>query len=356
MEFKEDPSEFVFSDSARPEMDTMPSERIDWIDAAKALAITLMVFGHVLQSLTPAGIAHGTGILWYVNDGIYLFHMPVFFFVSGYLFSANRLDTVTFFKKTLSRIAYPMIMWGALFISLKIVFNTDVNTPIASTEYFHLFYNPIPPYWFLYALFWMQVAAYTLLKEGNERFFLLASIGAFLIHFLAPLGPLAIQGIPENLLFFALGTFFAKRDLFRLAPPASRLFALVLFACAESLCLSNRVYYRTITGRIGGVVLVLLLLIAFRGFNNASALRLCWVQHIGRNTLSIFCMHTIFAAALRIILTRSGVRSVSIHLVLGTIVGVIGPLTALAILRKMNVAGWAGFTSSDRGIVVRTMA
>lgn len=51
--------------------------RIIWIDYVKAMAIFLVVLAH-----TP---------LWKpLQDWIYVFHMPVFFFLSGYLFSPSR--------------------------------------------------------------------------------------------------------------------------------------------------------------------------------------------------------------------------------------------------------------------------
>lgn len=49
-------------------------ERINWIDWAKAMAITMVVFGHIPQ----AGDA-------FLLDYVCTFHMPLFMFLSGYL-------------------------------------------------------------------------------------------------------------------------------------------------------------------------------------------------------------------------------------------------------------------------------
>lgn len=53
-------------------------ERINWIDWAKALGITLVVMGHSNYSFPP----HLVGM-------IFMIHMPLFFFISGYLFNAE---------------------------------------------------------------------------------------------------------------------------------------------------------------------------------------------------------------------------------------------------------------------------
>ncbi|MDT3401641.1 acyltransferase family protein [Mucilaginibacter terrae] len=55
----------------------MSINRIYWIDYAKFIGIFLVVFGH-------------TSIEDCVVDSIYSFHMPLFFFISGYLFSFEK--------------------------------------------------------------------------------------------------------------------------------------------------------------------------------------------------------------------------------------------------------------------------
>lgn len=53
-------------------------KRLDWIDCLKGLGIILVVWGHL--NLPRA-----------VEIIIYSFHMPLFFFISGYLFkNGNR--------------------------------------------------------------------------------------------------------------------------------------------------------------------------------------------------------------------------------------------------------------------------
>ena len=53
--------------------------RIDWIDSAKGIGIILMLLGHV--SAMPK----------YFIILIFSFHMPLFFFLSGYLYKSQNL-------------------------------------------------------------------------------------------------------------------------------------------------------------------------------------------------------------------------------------------------------------------------
>src|SRR5262249_26319087 len=66
-------------------------ERVQWVDAARGLAILLVVFGHAAGGLIDASGSDSALPLRYLFLGVYTFHMPVFFFLSG-LFVEQRLE------------------------------------------------------------------------------------------------------------------------------------------------------------------------------------------------------------------------------------------------------------------------
>ncbi|WP_442945177.1 acyltransferase family protein [Nostoc sp.] len=59
------------------------SQRIEWIDCWKGLAIITVVVGHIIAP---------------VSKYIFWFHMPLFFFLSGYLYR-KKLTTLLFSRK-----------------------------------------------------------------------------------------------------------------------------------------------------------------------------------------------------------------------------------------------------------------
>ena len=65
------------------------ANRINWIDWAKAIAITFVVFGHIPEE-------RGSFLL----NFIVTFHMPLFFFISGYLTKKEYFSKETFKKYT----------------------------------------------------------------------------------------------------------------------------------------------------------------------------------------------------------------------------------------------------------------
>ena len=52
-----------------------------------------------------------------INDGLHMFHMPLFFFFSGYCFKIAYLDNaVGFASKRIKGIYWPYVKWSILFL------------------------------------------------------------------------------------------------------------------------------------------------------------------------------------------------------------------------------------------------
>lgn len=80
------------------------------LDIAKAICIILMVIGH-------------SGCPDYLHRFIYMFHMPCFFFISGYLLNDKYLtNKKTGLWKKIKGSYYPFIKWLTIFLLLHNVF------------------------------------------------------------------------------------------------------------------------------------------------------------------------------------------------------------------------------------------
>ena len=77
------------------------NQRINWIDWAKVFAIYLVALGHLLSK---------TGSEGYIFNFIYSFHMPFFFFISGYLFRIKENGLVDFLKSSFRSLLVPYIL------------------------------------------------------------------------------------------------------------------------------------------------------------------------------------------------------------------------------------------------------
>lgn len=84
----------------------MSAKRIECFDIAKALAMVLIIAGH---SLTDG----------YLQDAIYTFHVPLFFFVSGYFFKARPLRELA--RRGVRRLMAPYLLTSAALIVVAFV-------------------------------------------------------------------------------------------------------------------------------------------------------------------------------------------------------------------------------------------
>lgn len=61
-------------------------EREKWVDGVKMFACILVVLGHFFQSMVKANILLDTAMHRWFEQSIYMFHVPLFFICSGYLY------------------------------------------------------------------------------------------------------------------------------------------------------------------------------------------------------------------------------------------------------------------------------
>lgn len=134
----------------------------------------LMVLGHTFFS------AYGYAV-------IYMFHMPLFFFLSGYCFRVSHLENFkNYAMKRISRIYVPFVKWGLLFLLLhNIFFHLNIYNDTfgfegevsqlygvsdylkkASLIFFCLSGNEqlLGGYWFLHTMFFASFIFYGLLR------------------------------------------------------------------------------------------------------------------------------------------------------------------------------------------------
>lgn len=63
------------------------SKRIEWVDFGKGVTILLVVIGHVASGLTTSNRFNNSAkMLLVLVEMMYIFHMPVFFALSGFFF------------------------------------------------------------------------------------------------------------------------------------------------------------------------------------------------------------------------------------------------------------------------------
>lgn len=151
-------------------------QRKVWIDYAKAIGITTVVMGHSVYT-NP-----------HIVDVIFLFHMPLFFFISGYLFNAGKtIDEIT--KSNARTLLVPYILFNLILICINVVqciaklMLTGENS--FQKNVFELAYNamlgfggnlPVGTTWFLLALIWCKYIMWTIVNCKRWQAILMVAV------------------------------------------------------------------------------------------------------------------------------------------------------------------------------------
>lgn len=137
----------------------MIKKRIGWLDICKGIGIILVILGHVYSDAYPVKI-------W-----IYSFHMPLFFFVSGYLKGLFKKKTT--FKEKIITLIIPYL--ELLIVQIAFYFFIERR--------FHAF--TMGPIWFLLALFGVEILNENVLIR-EKKWLICASAAIFVtIHYLS---------------------------------------------------------------------------------------------------------------------------------------------------------------------------
>ena len=221
----------------------------DSVSFAKGIGIILMVLGHTFFS--PYG-----------HDVIYMFHMPLFFFISGYCFKESYLeDFRNYARKRIGKIYVPFVKWGLIFLLLHNIFfhlniyngtygfEGEVSQLYGVSDYlkraflilFCLSGNEqlLGGYWFLHTLFFASFVFYGLLKLKKPIVgLLIALLLSVLLYF---------KGIPIVNIYCGAKEFFAVSCMmagylyktYSLDKLADKYSAYVLFASVLLLVLGS---------------------------------------------------------------------------------------------------------------------
>lgn len=180
------------------------------IDVLKGYGMVLMILGHCL-------------LPFHINTLIFIFHMPLFFVISGYLFKDRSIAVIS--KTLIKRIILPYVVMGVIIWLVKALGGQwnwgwslllgNGSRPVFDSPYLKP-YN-VGPLWYLIAFAWATVFFHFILKIMSNLFKGLILFVSFevsillcnsfvIIPFNISIGPLPFdlfQAIPATLFMFA---------------------------------------------------------------------------------------------------------------------------------------------------------
>ena len=295
-------------------------ERIEFIDATKAICMLLVVLGH----------CYWTESIPHLSGAIYSFHMPIFFVISG--FFIKKMSPEDALKKYGRAYLLPYATTGVICILevllLALCGECSIIPTIKETlirfiwgcgwEGGDALFSNIPGglfLWFILALFWACLFYSVIDNRISSEFrkglliILLAVISRISIRYISL--PFSIQAGLFSMVFIYSGTLIKKYGILeKLAHLPVAYYSLILIVCAfhllkcQTMLSVGKVLYDSF-GIVTTLLLCCMVMIMVKRFNVKGG----W---LGKNTMLLLCGHSI-AKFPELCSSRFSFESLSFH-------------------------------------------
>lgn len=200
---------------------TITTQKILNISLLQAFGILCVLLGHSVHIFSSLG--------WYFHNApqnptcniihhvIYSFHMPLFIFLSGYLFYKIKSDNFNIIKyifKRIKRLIVPFFAVGFLYYIPMFRLISPENRSLVRLIKDFVTLDFCGPFWFLISLFFISlvVISFTETKLNKIQVPIIA-IGLIVLNLLKISGiPFAIQCVPKLAIYFYLGYLIVKYE------------------------------------------------------------------------------------------------------------------------------------------------
>lgn len=266
------------------------------LDLGKGLAILFVYLGHSVL-YHPIEMVHMYPWCHTLERFIVSFNMPMFFIISGYLFSKTKKTTLELFKGKTLRILVPYLFTMAVLIGVKLLlptsmsYNTAAGKGIKSMIVNALLFGG--DRWFAYTLYIIFLLLIPIRNYLKNIWIDVALVGFLIgIHFMDFLpGLFQLDSVCRYMVFFVAG--YALNDYYSLIKAWTKknwwlVYAVFLVA---NLCLIESLYkllfvFRFILPFIGTLAVMTMAFQMEEFLGNSKAVQ--YIEYIGRYSLQFY--------------------------------------------------------------------
>lgn len=188
------------------------------MNIAKGIAIILVVFVHSLPNIiADKPNFNGNQIIEFIYNFSFLFFMPLFFFVSGFLstkiINFDKRESISYIKKKFDKLMIPYFIISLLGIIVKLCLSSfairDVNIfNMLKSILFYPCQGSIRLLWFVYTLFLITIAIVSLRKIPMKFLIILFTLTSIVpINFGSLIN---LDGILQYAIYYCLGMYSFK--------------------------------------------------------------------------------------------------------------------------------------------------
>ena len=274
------------------------SKRLFHVEILQAFGILCVFLGHALRIYHDGGwYFHKTQTIFafdIIDKFIYSFHMPLFMFLSGFLFYLNKdkiQNAWEYVLKRVKRLLLPFYLAGFLYVLPMICFINPLDKSVGFYYTSFLTLDYTWHLWFLVDLFIITlffVLYYFKFNKINKYVVLAVLIG---INLLATIGPSScLARIPKFAIFFYLGCLFVENKDF-IEKTLARYIWVILSIFAGVEILLYFAYKNALIDLFGAVLAILFFYLLALKLSQKTNGQNKVVSFLSVNLLSLYIIH-----------------------------------------------------------------
>lgn len=322
--------------------------RITWLDYGKGLTILLVVLGHVLLGLLESNkFTTHENLLLILVQMLYLFHIPVFFALSGFLF--RPLNSISNYpndvKNKLIILGMPYLFYNIMQFTLQSLGGSTVRNAASISDLLNIYKTPISVSWYLYVYFFILITVMLLSTFIKNKHILLAvSAVAFVVSMTLPIDVYIIQKLLLWTLFFVIGYYLNNERILKFIKENSKVVIAISLVLIVVFMFtwwnSNPEFYVSYdTPGLWGLIFLVSIPLAFALYPIFSKKKLWggdYFTRYGKDSLIIYLLHAPIVSVTRIVLLKLGIDILLIHIVVGLAAGWFGSIIAIEIMKRVK--------------------
>lgn len=317
--------------------------RYYWIDNIKFAACVLVVLGHFYMSMVQSEILPDNSIYNFLIQSVYTFHVPLFFICSGFLYQkSNKVHSLKSWSRNaldkLLNLGVPYFTFSIITLLFKTVFSDYVNNQ-ESGFLNSLFINPIAPYWYLYALFFLFLLVPCVNSKKQANILLAVAVSAKILNIVLhdlDFDTPYLFSLTSRFIWFAIGMWLAVCEI-DMKTKKSQIIMGISFAAAFALSAAFYSKQNTMESlkTVIGILFVISIIILSQTANNSFINKISF--KFSEYFMPVYLMHTIFSAGIRAILFKIGITNSAVHILFGITAGFLLPILVYWIAKKIPV-------------------
>lgn len=318
-------------------------KRIEWVDFGKGFTIFLVVVGHVFSGMFQSrSFIESKNLIFILTQSMYIFHIPVFFLLSGYLFKPLN-SWKEFFNEVIKKLiilGIPYVFYSVVQFILQKIGGSSVRAAASFYDLLNIWRIPYGVAWYLLTLWWISII-FGVISIKIKNHFVLFCISFILLisNFMLNYDIYLMNKITLWSSFYILGYLLRKTKIIEKYKVVLGIVSGVILVVYLLICIQYGIkdIISYVKPGFAGLLFFASVILAASIYPKLNLIPIFgdYFRNLGKDSIVIYLVHAPIASVTRIFLLKFGVTNLLVHIVIGTVFAWYGSIFAIYLMNKI---------------------